>query len=104
MYQYIIDKYESAKKVYDNLPEIRFTGYDLNSPYEVKKLSYMNFIFDTLGRYPDVKSAFDDKNERNSHGDTSFHDGMLAKYVDLHEYEDFYDDSDKYVKEILEAK
>lgn len=101
MYQYLINHFESAKKTYKELKNIHFVGYDLNSPYEAKKLSYMNFLFDTLKTYPDVNQAFSD---RNSHGITYAHDGMLHKYLEVRHNDDFYKNTDKYVKEIIEAK
>jgi len=104
MYQYLLNSYQSAKEEYEDLPEIRFVGYDLNSEYEAKKLSFMNYIFDTLERYPDVKNAFDKQSERNSHGNTHIHDDMLAKYVEVKSNEDFYKESTKYVKQILDEQ
>lgn len=104
MYQYLLNSYQSAKEVYPDLPEIRFIGYDLNSAYEAKKLSFMNYIFDTLERYPDVKDAFDKRSERNSHGHTHIHDDMLAKYVEVKDNDDFYKEYDKYVKQILDEQ
>lgn len=104
MYQYLLNHIKSAKEVYKDLPDIRFVGYDLNDSYEAKKLSYMGFIFDTLKSYPDVNEAFGYSSERNSHGVTYVHENMLQKFITVKHNEDFYKDTSKYVKEILEAK
>ncbi|KAA8327063.1 YfbU family protein [Leuconostoc carnosum] len=104
MYQYLLNHFTSAKSAYKNLPDIRFVGYDLNDSYEGKKLGYMGFIFDTLKSYPDVNEAFGHASERNSHGDTYAHEKMLQKYLEVRHNDDFYKETDKYVKEIIEAK
>lgn len=101
MYQYLSNHFESAKKTHEDLKSIYFVGYDLNSAYESKKLRYMNFLFDTLNYFPDVNASFSD---RNSHGVTYAHDGMLQKYLEVRHNDDFYKNTDKYVKEIIEAK
>jgi len=105
MYSYLINNYNGAKDKFPNIHEIKYTGYDENSDVGARKNGYLNFILNDKNQYKHVKEGFS-KNEdsTNSHGSDYSRIAMLNKYVDLHENKDFYEDSAKYVKEILEAK
>ncbi|WP_349515610.1 YfbU family protein [Leuconostoc suionicum] len=105
MYSYLTNNYNGAKKKFPNINEIRYVGYDDNTKVGARKNGYLNFIMSDKNQYNHVKKGFQ-KNEdsTNSHGYGAPRVSMLKKYLELHENEDFYNDSDKYVKEILEAK
>ncbi|MDU7281951.1 YfbU family protein [Leuconostoc citreum] len=104
MYQFLLNSYDSAKEKFNDLPEIKFVGYDLNNNYEAHQLSYMDYILDTLNQYNDVKKAFGSIGERNSHGATHAHDEMLAKFKELKDKGVLYDDSKNSVKQILDKQ
>lgn len=99
MYQFLLNSYEEAREKYSDIPEIRFVGYDGNN--EAHKLAYMNYILDTLDLYDDVKKAFKSVGERNSHGATHAHDDMLAKFKELKDNDELYNDTANSVKQIL---
>lgn len=104
MYQYLLNHYKLAKKEYPDLPEIKFIGYDHQGVHEGKKLSYLNFILNTLEAYPDVKKAF--KGDTDSHGFTSLHNKMFDTYVEIRESGQLYqkEQINDNVKNILESK
>lgn len=105
MYSYLSNHYDSSKKKFPDLAEIKYVGYDDNDTSGNRKNSYLNFILNDKGLYEQVKKAFSENSSgTNSHGNSSPRISMLNKYLELHKNEDFYGDSDNYVKEIIEAE
>lgn len=105
MYSYLSDHYNSAKKVYQNLPELKYVGFDDNDEVGGRQNNYLNFILNDKKVFKNVKIGFQQSEDNtNSHGYNAPRVSMLKKYLELNENEDFYDDTSKYVKEILEAK
>ncbi|MEW4223146.1 YfbU family protein [Rossellomorea marisflavi] len=90
--------------------DVLFKGFDLNDSFQVKLLSFIEFVINDLGRYDEIKELMSEGkiDSLNSHGSgPSFEDlkNMVSKYKEIkkNRMDRGYELSIDQMKEILEA-